>query len=340
MKIEDIAKLANVSKSAVSLAINGKPGVSEQTRERILTIIEEYNYVPLRNVKAKNIKNTIRFIAKSNPGVLPEKFSDLPFFNELLATLAIESTLESFETIISTLTSSDDILSQINVLEKEKKTDAMILLGTNVLEDEIKQIIAEYPDIVIVDTLFNTIKANFVSINNRMGAYQAVEYLAKNGHKKLGYASGERRIQNFRERKKGFAKGVKDFGMEISPDHIITFDGMSITADVKRIEEIKQSGSWPTAIVCENDYIAISLIKTLSSQGKKVPEDISIIGFDNIGECNIITPELTSISVNKEQLIKQTLKIIRDQLTNSNTFATHLQIGTSLVERASVRNIK
>lgn len=339
MKIEDIAKLANVSKSAVSLALNGKPGVSDKTRENILKIIEEQNYIPLRNSKPKVQKNVIRYVACTNQAGIDERFSDLPFFDELLATLAIESGLENIETIISTLTSTNDLVEEIIKLELEKPTDALIVLGTNLTESNVKSIVEVYPNVVIIDNSFSTIEANFVSINNRLGAYQAVEHIAKMGHTQIGYARGEQRIQNFRERKKGFAKAVNDFNLNVSPEHIIVFGGMNIKVNSKSLEVMNKLDSWPTAIFCENDYIAISLIKTLNNFGKKIPEDISIVGFDNIGECEIIHPEITSISVNKEQLIGQTIKIIKNNILQKSDYKIYSQIGTSLVMRNSVKEI-
>lgn len=337
MKIEDIAKLANVSKSAVSLAINGKPGVSEATRKKILQIIEEHDYVPLRNTKSK--QHTVRFIACTNQEGIDERFSDLPFFNELLATLTIESALESIDVIVSTLNTTNNISEQIANLEANRITDGMILLGTNLNEELIKQITQAYPNIVVIDTMYNTIDANFVSINNKLGAYQAMEYLIQNGHKNIAFAEGKQRLKNFTDRKKGALKACQDNEVVINQSSFVQFDGMSIQTNEQALENFATTNKWPTAIFCENDYIAISVIKTLNQYDKKVPEDISVIGFDNIGECSVINPELTTISVNKDQLIKNTLKLLKNNINNNENQKQQANINTKLIIRQSVKSI-
>lgn len=338
MKIEDIAKLAGVSKSAVSLAINGKPGVSEQTREHILKIIEEQNYVPLRASKSKPEQKTINFIACKNDDVIDDAFSDMPFFNELLATLSIEASKRMYNVTINTINSSE-LIAELSKITNTKKASATIILGTNLSEKQVRDISNEHPHIIIIDNYYENIDANFISINNSLGGYIATKHLIDNGHTKIGYVGGQPRIKNFEERRRGFESAINSY--EIKRDAHLEFilNGMKIQNDEAFETRIQSLDISPTAYVCENDYIAISLLKSLTKIGIKIPEDASIIGFDNIGECEVVTPELTTIKVHKDEIINQTLNIIDEQLLYNNFNNVHIQINPKLITRNSVNTL-
>lgn len=336
MKIEDIAKLANVSKSAVSLAINNKPGVSEQTRRNILEIIEEHNYVPLRASKNKPEQQTILFIACGNQDVFDESFSDMPFFNELLATLSIEASKRSYNVNIHTIKGSEPV-SEISKLKTNTKPIATIVLGTNLNEKQAQLIADQFPNIIIIDNYYENIDANFVSINNSLGGYIATQHLINLGHTSIGYIGGKPRIKNFAERRRGFDHAMKKNNLQIESQFEFTLNGMTIQNDPELQVKFSALESLPTAFVCENDYIAISLLKSLNTLHIQVPHSISIIGFDNIGECQVVSPELTTIKVHKDEIINQTLNII-DQQTTDNFNNVHIQINPQLIKRNSVKS--
>lgn len=338
MKIEDIAKLANVSKSAVSLAINGKPGVSEQTRQHILNIIEENNYVPLRASKNKPEIKNIRFIACKNEGVIDDSFSDMPFFNELLATLSIEASKRSYNVTIDTI-NLNDVIGELAKLNATKTAAATILLGTNLSREQVNSITEANPHIIIIDNYFENIDTNFVSINNSLGGYLATKHIIDNGHTQIGYVHGKPRIKNFDERRRGFIKAMEHHGLTHNSEFDFMLDGMVIHTDQAIQDKLSKLEILPTAFVCENDYIAISLLKSLTMMGINVPTQTSIIGFDNIGECQVVTPELTTIKVHKDEIINQTLNIIDEQLSSNNFNNVHIQINPKLIERNSVNKI-
>lgn len=334
MKIEDIAKLANVSKSAVSLAINGKPGVSEQTRQHILGIIEEHNYVPLRVSKTKQGQKNIKFIACMNQGIIDDSFSDMPFFNELLATLSIEASKRKYNLTIDSV-NKEDISNTISSKECKDKNNATIVLATNLSEAIIEELVKINHHIIFIDNYYENIEANFVSINNTLGSYLATMHLIENGHTEIGYVQGKPRIKNFIERRRGFESAIKKMDLNCHNNHPLTLDGMAICIDPTTQLELQNIEQLPTAFVCENDYIAISLLKILKNLNIQVPKDTSIIGFDNIGECQVVSPELSTIKVHKDEIINQTLNIIDNQF-NDNYNNIHVQINPQLVVRNSV----
>ncbi|WP_067840521.1 LacI family DNA-binding transcriptional regulator [Amphibacillus sediminis] len=341
MKIEDIARIANVSKSAVSLALNGKPGVSEATRSHILKVVEEYNYKPLRSTRKKSQvdKKIIRFVACKNSEIITEHYQNLPFFSELMSYVSEGAKSSAYSLLISSI-DAEHITEELKQLEAEHPSAGILLLGTNLTSEQIKLVKEIQPQLVVVDTWVNNLPVNAVSINNYLGGYQAAKYLLENGHRQIGYGEGVPRIENFELRKKGFFDTLREAGVSIEEHNVFRLPAMEINEQEAVLQALKNHDQLPTAIFCENDYMAISMIKTLHSLNIRVPEDISIIGFDNILESNIILPELTTIHVKKDMLTKQALKLLMDNIESGNTNDTiQVQVDTGLIVRNSVKKI-
>lgn len=334
MRLEEIARLANVSKSAVSLAINGKPGVSPETRERILNLVKEHNYVPLRNTNNRSKKKrTLRFVACKSPNLITDQYQDLPFFNELIGHLSSEINNYPYELVISTF-DEETLLKELNEAEDEQKSEGIVLLGTNLNKESIDVVQKEYGNLVILDTHHPEINANFVSINNYLGGYQAANYLIEKGHEKIGYAKGTPTITNFNMRNLGFISRLEEEELTIAEAFTFELSAMEISGGNGIRIILESLKEFPTAIFCENDYIAISLMKTLLNMGVKIPEEVSIVGFDNINESRVISPELTTIHVNKREIAAQTLDLL-DKLINQKATMKQILINTTLIERGS-----
>lgn len=340
MKLEDIAKLAGVSKGAVSLALNGKKGISEAKRKEILEIAQAHHYQPLRKTRKpapiENIANyTIRFITCSTPPFLSGSVQSLPYFSELLSDLANFTQNLPTSLLINTF-SFESMLEELQEAEKLHPSDGIILLGTGLPDESIKQIIQAHHNVVVVDTSIPYFDGNFISMNNYQGAYTATEYLIQSGHRKIGYAFGDVRLHNFQERQRGFRYALQEHAIPIQKRYFLEFPA---TVIAPKPELIKKE-ELPTAFFCENDTIAISLIKSLQQHHIRVPEDISVIGFDNIAESRVLTPELTTINVNRSELVRQAIqKIMRVISDSQRENSSHTLINTTIIHRQSVRSI-
>lgn len=337
MRIEDIARIANVSKAAVSLAINGKPGISEEKRKEILALVEEYNYKPLRKTKKKKeeVKNYIlRFVACTNKDIIPNDYQNLPYFSELLNDLSTEVNKFPFSLIINSISSSN-LEKELQEAESTQPSDAIILLGTNLIEYHLNIVRKIQPNLVIIDTCIPTTDFNFITMNNYQGGYLAAKHIIENNHTVIGYAKGMPRIYNFEEREKGFKDGLRSHHISLNDNYIFTFPAMNIQEFPSIIDQFKQLDPLPSVIFCENDYIAISLIKTLEKLGIDIPGNISVIGFDNIKESEIISPELTTIHVNRNEIISIALQKTFNKLVHNENYSNQTFVNVSLVKRNS-----
>lgn len=338
MKLEDIARIAHVSKSAASLALNGKPGVSEETRDAILQIAKDYNYVPLRkHNKPEEAKLQIRFVACTNEDVITEEYDQLPFFKELLSYLTTEASSHHYRLNTNNL-SKENLFQELLSLEEKEASDGIILLGTNLTSVHLAAVNDYFDNIVILDTQCSNLDCNLVTMNNYQGAYSATEHLLELGHKKIGYIKGTPRITNFYDRRRGFKDALKFH--HLSPEELPKFylPAMDIRVLNKNIEQFRSFVNGLTAIFCENDYIAISTIKTLVNLGYRVPEDVSVIGFDDISECRVITPELTTTHVPIKEIAKEAIVMI-EKNTSSTEAKKQVFINTRQVHRDSVKSL-
>lgn len=335
--MEEIAKQANVSKAAVSLALNGKPGVSEETRSKILQIATEAGYIPrASNRRTQNAQGAARnfcFIACTNSGIVLEQYHKQPFFMELTHYIENECSLLGYSLFFSSV-SIEQLPRHIDSLD----ADGIILLGTNLSPELIQSIASKHEKMVIIDACFDTSKANFVVMNNVMGAYQAAKHIIDLGHTRIGYVQSHHRMYNFEQRKKGFQEALMESNLTLSENNLYTVLPTVITSQEEFKDAIRNKGDQlPTALFCECDYIAISVIKSLTELGIAVPDDMTVVGFDNINEAMVITPELTTVHVEKQKIAELAVARLHQMVNEDDRIGVKSFVDTKLVVRKSSR---
>lgn len=341
--IKDIAKIANVSISAVSLALNNKPGISNETREKILKIAQETGYIhkSLRqdHVPAQEKNNVIHFVACTNQGIIIEHFEQLPFFTKLISHISEYLFSKGYSMMITPI-NLDNLYEEMRQFSEQNGRRGVLLLGTDLTERQISFIARHQPDLVVLDTCFETLNVDFVNMNSMLGAYQAANYLIGLGHKRIGYIQSNFRIRNFDLRKEGFLSALREHQIPmLDRDYFSVVPTIISTSQesLKR-EIVKRIDDMPTALFCESDYIAISVIKSLHELNIKVPDDISVIGFDNIHEASIITPELTTVHVYADKMASLAVdRIIELTEEKSGGHKMKYIVDTDIYERNSCK---
>jgi DNA-binding LacI/PurR family transcriptional regulator len=340
IKMEDIAKIAGVSKSAVSIAFNDKPGISAETREKILSIAREHGYVPkLRSSSNDSSESkSLAFLVMTNSGIILEQYYQQPFFRELIYFVEERCRQKGYSLVFSSV-DLNSFEKEIRKIAEEDKTQGIIFLGTNLEPSQISYAAGLIDQLVVLDTCFDTLPVHFVEINNFMGAYQAGAHICSQGHERIGYIASDVRIHNFDERRRGFDAALLEYGY--SPDKCSAFSVaptiLSSQEALKKQLEVflKKGNSMPTAIFCECDYIAISAMKTLTELGYNIPEDVSIVGFDNISESRIVSPELTTVHVDKKQMAYLAVDLLAQADESETSLKTKTKVDTLFIKRQS-----
>ena len=176
-------------------------------------------------------------------------------------------------------------------------------------------------------------------ISNTDSACHAVEYLIKKGHKKIGYLRGRFRIKAFSYRSIGYKRALGRANYSVEPQHIITLGTTTESAYRDMVAHLEWARDLPTAFFADNDVIALGAMRALQEKGYRVPEDVSIIGFDNIPYGEISSPRLSTIHVFKQEMGEIAVRRLNDHIRQESKVKTKIQVCTEFVERESVRDL-
>lgn len=335
--INEIAQKANVSSATVSMVLNNKPGISPATRERVFKIVEEFGYSlsPLKKATSKNKGNLQLAIYKKHAKVV----SDTPFFQALIEGIESKARQNSYQLTIKYLddnTNMEEVISGI----RENAIDGMMLLGTELEEQDFMKFMPIEIPVLLVDSSFLDIPANYIVIDNISGVYTGTRHLLENGHKKIGYLKSSVSIQNFKERYEGYVKALAEAGM--TPDPVMTIPLMPTMegAYEDMLGVLSKKPHFASAYIADNDIIAFGAIKALKESGIRIPEDISIIGFDDMPFCTMIEPKLTTINVDKNALGQLAVENLINMMDRKKKIFFKTALGVTLVQRGSVKTLK
>ena len=334
-----IAKELGVSPSAVSLALNGKNGISEDTRKSIIEKATEMGYFESRFDPTQKSPGNIRFVVYDGR---KDVVNEIPFYSYVLRGVEIRAKELGYNTLVSYYNSQS--ITHEETEELCKGVDGILFMGTELHREDFsgKVFLKQLPcPVVMIDNgLFGDYIDSVVTDNLR-GAYKAIEYLVKWGHKRIGYLSSRQRIPNFDERSMGVELARKEHP-DISIEQIpVSF---ATKRSVRDIEQwIETTEELPTALFADSDMIAFGAIQALTGHGFRVPEDISVIGFDDMDACRLVNPPLTTIQVMKVQMGMAAFTLLENRIRGKYTVlgddaCFNLTVTTKVKERKSVTN--
>lgn len=334
VRMKDIAEKLNMSINAVSLALNNKAGVSESTRQQILKVADELEYLEKKPVfvKRNQLNNICMMIEEKN-------FRDTRFYSRIIIGIEEEAKKYDYDVIVSFIDNDHYVLpSSI----EQGKAAGIIILGS-VRDEYLSKAVSYGIPLVVVDHASFSIDTDAILTQNTIGTYTATKHLIENGHREIGFF-GERYITlSFNERWMGFCEAMRRYGLPVVEEFCFT-DFIEEYAVINNYEPVVQIlkgiKRFPTAWVCANDSAAIILINALNSLGFSVPEDISVIGFDDIDLCKVISPNLTTIRVEKKLMGVNAVRSLLSRMENRNEPNRHMRMSVKLIERDSVKSLK
>ena len=332
--IKDIAEKAEVSISTVSKSLNDKGGVSPHTRQKILNIAKEMGYFSFHSQANLKTHNIAFIMSRHHIPIFNN-----PFYTRVIAGVEIEVETYDYNLLFSTIKLEDLKSSEIPSIVSQNKVDGLILAGADINNEMIKAIEELKFPTVLVDNYLNSPIMDSIVSDNFNGAMQAVEYLISMGHQKIGYAGGPNSHPSFNERYKAYKLEMIENNLKINDKFIKIKDEFDQNMGKELAKSFLKEKELPTAIFAANDATAIGLLQTFNKYGVKVPDDISIIGFDNIELTAFTTPKITTISVDKEGMGQEAARKLFDRIQNPEKKSTKSVIPTELIERESVKEI-
>ncbi len=342
MKSEEIAKIAGVSRSTVSRVINNYTNVPEETKNKVLEVIEKYNYQPntCARVLAGKKNDTIGlFIVSTADSENPNRLYNNNYFTQFVNAIVECANSMGYYVLINIIYCENDY-NRVSEVFLQKRIDGGIVIGTEHEAEVLINVSRNGCPIALIDYDEEDIRINKSDNDNLIvvgskdyeGAVSAIEYLIELGHKDIGLLSGRLSTFSGKQRYKAFFDTMSKHGLEVNEDFILYGDFIK-SKTISEVTRLINSGNLPTALFSSNDDMAITAIKLFKENNIKVPEDISIIGFDNIPLSSLIKPALTTISTPVINIVEKTVRELILNINKNKKGFTSYSYDTKMIIR-------
>ncbi|GBF76696.1 LacI family transcriptional regulator [Paenibacillus sp. 598K] len=292
--IVDVAKRAGVSIATVSKVINNYPSISRKTRLKVAAAIEELNYLP--NMAARGL------VAKRSRliGVFLSNLFTNPFITELLAGIEERLRHSGYDLVFLSMKPNDHHYSMLSHT-RSRDVEGLIIIGIERDLPELQPLLrAEIPS-VYIDTDIVGKRAGYITADSARGILLGVAHLQRLGHRRIAFITGELNNIVGRSRFEGYQQGLRAFGLPYISSYIVygNYDRAEAEAAMAGMLELQEP---PTGVICTSDLMAVGAIAAIEASGRRVPDDVSVIGFDNTHVAEMSRPRLTTVNQNLRQI--------------------------------------
>ncbi len=335
IKAKDLAHLLGLSPSTVSMVLNNKPGISENTRRLVLDKLAEFHSLPpIQSIQPGAVDFIYFVIFKKHGKVV----GDTPFFSQLIEGIEQSCRQNGYNLQIAYLNEGDKVSLALPLI-RSKECKGLLLLSTEMSSGDAQAFSSIGCPTVLLDSSFPEIALDTIVINNRQAAACAAKHLIENGHSVIGYLHSAFHINNFSERKDGFHRELKRNGLEILPQMEYRLTPTADGAYLEMKEFLASHPKLPTAFFADNDILALAAMRALKEYGCRVPDDVSIIGIDDIPMCGLTDPPLTTMHVPKHQMGILAVSRLLEKIRQPDGVVLTTEIRTVLRQRSSVRRL-
>lgn len=340
---KELAKKLGISPAAVSLALNGRPGVSVQTRERVLEAAMQMGYSRAEAAQSFHTGKTICFIRYGGEVINVAEHTSFSSF--VLQGVEARATELGYNTQVRYLSPGDAHNHQL--MSFIQHSAGVIFLGTDLTEQQLpamEQFFAQFDScpLVIVDNLILAGRVDCVGNDSFGGARSAVRHLIDRGCRRIGYVKAKQRIPNMQDRERGVMAALEEAGLPAAVQIPVDISAEGALADFENW--LKQEQPVPDGLFVDNDILAASVLRALKRHNYRIPEDVSVIGLDDIPMCEMLEPPLSTVRLAKQELGSVAMEHLHHRILSGRiphrTPGIHLfttQLSTVLVPRATVR---
>lgn len=322
----DVARLAGVSTATVSRVVNNNPSVSPDAKKRVLAAIRELNYVP--NVIAKSLRTklsyTIAFVVHDVTN---------PFFGEIFRGICDAAAENDYFALIYQYIDSVDYFIKI----LQKSPDAIITFSN--LSDEVKTLLLErnVPVFYLGKVPKKGTFAGYITFDFEDAAYKMVKYLYEKGHREIALIGRSQETNNHIQ--EGYKRAFSDLGLTYNEDAVECFDSYKflVTTGYDCMKRLLGKKRLPTAVVCNSDWIAVGAVNAIFESGLRVPEDISVVGFDDLPVSAYLNPPLTTAKTEGYEEGRLACSMLIEYLQGKSI--SPVKLKCKIIERKSVKRI-
>jgi DNA-binding LacI/PurR family transcriptional regulator len=326
MDIRTVAERANVSIATVSRTINHIPTVNAKLAKRVWEAIRELNYFPNSQARAL-VSGRTRLL-----GLIVSEIVN-PFFPELIQGFEDIAVENGYEILVSSTNYDPRRMSLCIRRMLERKAEGVAVMTFGIEEPLLEQLAERNIPLVFVDLGPDRPGISLLKVDYHHGIRQGVQHLAALGHRNIAFISGPMRLHSAQSRVSAFSKSLTECGIAINQEWIIEGDH-TLEGGIAAAEKLLDNSRLPTAVMCSNDLTAIGVLHKVYRAGLRVPEDLSIIGFDDIHMARVTIPPLTSIQMSRTELARAAVNALRAHVENTRPQREY-RIDTRLVVRES-----
>ena len=336
----DIARIAGVSRSTVAGVVNNYSYISTETKVKVRAVIDQYGYVPnsaARRLVGKKAMIIGHFIYGQQLHLTNS------YINRLIIDVIEEAQKSGYSVVTCII--KPDYNDQVMTLLRNGTVQGAIVTGGGPDTMEIDDLLKSGFPAVFVNKLPETFSLDqyrhkhIVKSNNFQGGYRATKYLLDRGHRDIMHITGLLDRLSSKDRLLGYRKAMEDYGLTVREERVLKGDYTKSRTE-SLFAACLESGDLPTAIFAANDMTAIGVLNSCSRAGIRVPEDISLIGFDNMPITSELQPSLTTMSAGDDSLARYSVAMLLDSLTDDSAVPGVKVLNPELIERESVRKLK
>jgi LacI family transcriptional regulator len=330
---KEIARLAGVSASTVSIVLNEKPGVSEDTRNRILDILSQNGHM-LVSKSAGDLKGGLLQFCKlvKHGQVVNERHNT--FISDYTDGIIEEAKIHQLSVGISVYNQAP-MHHIAETLRGKLGLSGCIVLATELSEEDIRDFSRLDVPLVFLDAMFDFVPCDFVTMDNTNMTFSMIHHLWELGHKNIGLLYGEG-CSNFDQRKLGFIHSLEALNLRVNEKWMVKVGSTNEAVQENMLHWLATKPKMPTAFFACNDMIAIGAIAALQSKTFRIPQDISIGGFDDIPVTSFINPKLTTISVPKFEIGRMSVKVLIDKIRKGSGYVSQkCMLSGAIIKRQS-----
>ncbi|MGA2809385.1 MAG: LacI family DNA-binding transcriptional regulator [Terracidiphilus sp.] len=327
--IRTVAALAKVSIATVSRTVNGSPAVSDRLSKRVWQAIEQLNYFP--NTHARTLVSGRSRLF----GIIVENITN-PFFPELIQSFEEVAVAHGYEILVSSSNSDPAILANCVRRMLERKVDGVAVLSFGAEEPVLDQLVHRDIPMVLAEFRLSDPKVSTILLDYNTGIREAVNHLVELGHRKIAFLAGPYKLHSAITRENDYRRAMEEVGLEVEKKWIIECDH-TLKGGVIGFGKLRALATPPTAILCSNDMTAIGVLRAAYNAGLHVPQDLSVIGLDDIDFAEFTLPPLTTIRLSRHDLAQAAFEALRQQAEEPvpAKIQREFLVSTSLVVRGS-----